>query len=63
MLLIFTLILGVAYFALDRQLFYYGKHDLNIYNSLPLKIKPEFRYDFEGGFVLWDEYGISLESS
>lgn len=49
----------VGYLIFDRELFYYGKNDLNIYNSLPFKIKPEFRYDFEGGFVLRDEYGMS----
>lgn len=57
-----TLILGVLFFALDRQLFYYGKNDFNIYGALPLKIKPVFRYDFEGGFALEDGYGFRLIS-
>lgn len=59
-LLLITLIFGVAYFMLDRQLYFYGKNDFNFYNLLPLNIVPEDRPDFEGGFVLWDKYGISL---
>ena len=48
------LVLVSVYFVLDRKLFLYGRNDLNIYSSLPLKIKPEFRRDFEGGFELID---------
>lgn len=59
-LLAIILIMGVVYFVLDRQLFYYGKSDFNFYGLLPLKINPEYRYDFEGGFVIWDEHGMSL---
>lgn len=59
---IVTLILGVLYLLLDRQLFYYGKNNFNIYGSLPLKVKPVFRYDFEGGFALEDEHGFQLIS-
>jgi len=57
-----TLILGVLYFTLDRQLFYYGKNDINIYGTLPLKVRPVFKYDFEGGFALEDEHGFRLIS-
>lgn len=53
------LILGTVYYYLDRQLFYYGKNDLPMHNSLPLKIKPEYRHVFEGGIVLWDEHGFA----
>ncbi len=61
-IVISILILVTLYFVLDRQLFYYGKNDIDIYKSLPLKIKPENRLDFEGGFSLEDEYGFSLIS-
>jgi hypothetical protein len=59
-LVILILILGTTFIFLDRQLFYYGKNILNVYHRLPLSIKPEFRNDFEGGFVLRDKYGFSL---
>lgn len=59
-ILISLFILGISYFILDKQLFYYGKSDLNIYSSLPFKIKPEYRYSFEGGFVLWDNYDFAI---
>lgn len=52
----------IVYFILDKKLYYYGKNNFDIYNSLPLKIKPVFMYDFEGGFYLEDEYGFSLIS-
>ena len=58
--MILFLFLGVLYFALDRQLFYYGKNDFNIYHLLPLNIKPEYRPDFEDGFALYDEYGFTI---
>src|SRR4030043_1306587 len=57
-----TLILGIVYFALDRHLYFYGKNDFNFYNRLPLKIKPEYRHEFERGFLLRDEFGFSLVS-
>ena len=55
-LIISIFILGTIYFVIDRHLFYYGKNDLAIYNRLPLGIKPEFRYDFEGGFCMNDAF-------
>lgn len=58
-----TLILGVLYFALDRHLFYYGRNDFGFYRSLPLKVKPVFRYDFEGSFALEDEFGFRIIST
>ena len=54
------LIFAVIYFVLDRQMFYYGRSDFDIYSLLPLKVRPEYRPEFEGGFLLWDEYGFSL---
>lgn len=54
------LILGVTYFVIDRHLSYYGKSDFDVYNLLPLKVNPEYRNEFEGGFTLWDAYGFSL---
>lgn len=59
-LLVLTLISGIAYFALDRQLFYYGKNDFNFYHLLPLDIVPEDRPDFENGFALKDEFGFTI---
>lgn len=57
---ILVALFGLAYIFLDNQLYYYGKNNLKIYETLPLGIKPEFRYDFEGGFVLRDKYGFAL---
>ena len=59
-LLLITLIFGVAYFMLDRQLYFYGKNDFNFYNLLPLNIVPEDRPDFENGFAIKDEYGFTI---
>jgi len=53
-------IIGIIYYQIDKSLFYYGKNDLNIYNLLPLKIQPEFRYPFEAGFALDDESGLRI---
>lgn len=59
-ILIISFILGVVYFILDSRLFYYGKSDFNIYNALPLNIKPDYRPDFENGFALYDEFGFTI---
>lgn len=59
-LLVLTLISGIAYFALDRQLFYYGKNDFDFYQLLPLDIIPEDRPNFENGFALKDEFGFTI---
>ncbi|MFO7575032.1 MAG: hypothetical protein R6W67_07725 [Bacteroidales bacterium] len=59
-LLVLTLVLGVVYFILDRQLFYYGRNDFNLYHLLPLNVVPEQRPDFEGGFGLKDDYGFTI---
>ena len=56
MRLAITLVMGVVYLFIDGQLFYYGKNNLPIYNPLPFRIAPEFRPDFDGGTVLWDEH-------
>lgn len=59
-LLVLTLISGITYFALDRQLFYYGKNDFGFYQLLPLDIIPEDRPNFENGFALKDEFGFTI---
>jgi len=53
----------VFYFILDQRLYYYGKSSFNFYHPLPLKIKPVFRHDFEGGFYLEDQHGFALIST
>jgi len=52
--------LGITYFRLDRQLFYYGKNDLEIHSLLPMNIKPVYRPEFEGGFAIEDEYDFGI---
>lgn len=61
-LILLTLTLAIVYFTLDRQLSYYGKSDLDIYNILPQKINPEFwGYDIGyRGFVLEDAHGFAV---
>ena len=59
-LLLLTLVFGITYFILDRQLFYYGRNDINFYNLLPLNIVPEESPDFENGFALKDEFGFTI---
>ena len=59
-LLILIVILGIVYYQLDKRLYYYGKHDLHVYHLLPFKIEPEYKWPFEGGFALRDEYGFSI---
>lgn len=58
-LVIISLSLGVYF---DKHLFPYGKNNLDIYSSIPLGIKPEYKPDFEGGFTLRDMHGLSLIS-
>jgi hypothetical protein len=58
--ILIILILVTTYFILDRKLYYYGKSDLNMYDLLPMKIKPEFRTGLDEGFTLFNEYGFSL---
>ncbi len=57
---ILIVIIGITYYQLDKRLFYYGRNDLHIYHLLPLKIEPEYRPPFEGGFGLMDEYGFAI---
>lgn len=54
--LFFALVLG--YIWTDRQLYFYGKSDLEIYNPLPIGVKPEYwGYDLGSiGFVLIDDF-------
>ena len=51
-----------VYFISDRKLYYYGKSHFNIYEKLPLKIKPQYwGYDMGNlGFVLVDESEMTL---
>jgi hypothetical protein len=58
-LLVIIIILVPVYVILDRQLFYYGKHDFGCYNLLPFDFKPLFRSDFEGGFCIKDSYELT----
>ncbi|TSD63875.1 hypothetical protein FFF34_015005 [Inquilinus sp. KBS0705] len=57
-----VLSLLVCFFYLDYQLYYYGRNDLKSYHSLPFNITPIFLNDFEGGFYLADEDGLSIIS-
>ena len=59
-LLVLIVITGITYYQLDRQLFYFGKSNLQIYNTLPINIKPDYRASFEGGFALRDDYGFTI---
>ena len=61
-LLVVILILGTTFVGLDKELSYYGRNILSIYNPLPLKAKPVFRYEFEGGFAIEDSFGFYLAS-
>jgi hypothetical protein len=52
----------IAYFTLDSQLYYCGKSRYNFYNKLPLKIQPQY-WDYNNGnlgFVLVDEAEMTL---
>lgn len=62
LLVVFVLnaVLGIAYYSIDKELAYYGKNSLKTHQTLPLKIAPDFRYDFEGGFALRDKYGFTI---
>lgn len=59
---ILIIAVGTIYLGLDRSLFPYGESNFTFYRLLPMKIKPENRPDFEGGFTIWDEHGMSLVS-
>jgi len=54
---------GIIYYQLDKGLFYYGKNNLQIYHLLPLRIKPEYRPAFEGGFALRDDNGFTIAAN
>jgi hypothetical protein len=51
-----------CFLYVDCQLYYYGRNDLKLYHSLPFNITPVFLNDFEGGFYLADENGLSIIS-
>lgn len=57
---IILFVLVVVYFGLDQQVYYYGRNDWDFYHSLPFKVTPKFRYDFEGGFILEDRDEFTL---
>lgn len=59
-LALFLVALVSAYLVLDKQLSYYGRNNFDWENEIPLKIKPIFGYDFEGGIYLADEYDMSI---
>jgi hypothetical protein len=59
-IVILIIIIGIIYYQLDQQLFYYGRNNLHFYHLLPLKIEPDYSPPFEGGFALRDEYGFSI---
>lgn len=51
------------YFIADKKLYYFGKNRFDIYESLPLEVKPIFQPSFEGGFALEDKNGFFLVSN
>jgi len=57
-LLAILIALCVTYFFLDRQLYFYGKNDFEIYHPLPINVKPQYwGYDLGNiGFVLVDNF-------
>jgi hypothetical protein len=55
-----VVLLIAAYIYLDHKLYYAGKNNFSLYGSLPLKIKPIFRHQFEGGIYIAEEEGMSL---
>lgn len=60
-LILFTVFV-TAYIITDQKLYFYGTNSFSFYNPLPLKVKPVFRPDFEGGFALEDNDGFFLVS-
>lgn len=61
-LLILTISTSIAFFFIDKQLFYYGRSTFDFYKPLPLKIKAQYwNYDLGNlGFVLVDDYDMTL---
>lgn len=59
-LLVFLIASSYACLLLDKQLYFYGRNAFDLYNDIPLKIKPVFFYDFEGGSYLGDDMGMSI---
>jgi hypothetical protein len=51
-----------AYFKLDEKLYYFGKSNFDIYQKLPLNIKPVFKNDYPSEFRLEDDSGFSIAS-
>ncbi len=61
-LAILIVVVGIIYYQLDKQLFYYGRHDLHIYHLLPFNVQPDYYPPFEGGFALRNQDGLSIAS-
>jgi hypothetical protein len=57
------IILGLTFYFLDRELFYYGKSDFKSYNFLPLNIVPDYPTRWGWGFTLRDDIGSNLTYS
>jgi hypothetical protein len=57
---ILIIILGIIYYQLDKNLFYYGRNKLHIYHLLPYNVEPDYSPPFEGGFALREEDGFSI---
>lgn len=57
---VIIIIAAIAYYQLDRQLFYYGRNDLHIYHLLPYNVEPDYQPSFEGGFALRQQDGFSI---
>lgn len=54
------IILAILSIIADKQLYYYGNNFFEFYHEIPYNIKPVFRHNFEGGFYLSDEVGLSI---
>ncbi len=57
---VIIIITAIAYYQLDKQLFYYGRNNLHIYHLLPYNVEPDYQPPFEGGFALRQEDGFSI---
>ena len=60
-IIVFALIIvSTTYYFQDRYLYLFGESQFSYPRLLPFSAKPENRPDLEGGFVIWDEHGMSL---
>jgi len=58
--IIALLISVIGFFYCDISLIKYGNSLLKLGPSAPLDVQLEYRSDFEGGFTIYDKYGLSL---